>query len=112
MEPWPDVWNSWGMNIYNKTPNEMNTQKAVNRYVVIALSIYAIFTTLLCVSNGIEIQQLEAELNEETELKYEYSIVIDSLTNELEIMRHWYEFGDTEPVHSEWEHKHNKAVQW
>jgi hypothetical protein len=46
------------------------------------LKIYAIFITLIGIGLWVEVQNLNIQLDEEIELKYENSAIIDSLLSE------------------------------
>jgi len=46
------------------------------------LKVYTVFITLIAIALWVEVQNLNTELDEEVELKYENSAIIDSLLNE------------------------------
>lgn len=73
----------------------------------------SVLTAALCIYLLNENENLQTQLKEEATIRYEYSAIIDSLETELENTRHWYEWSETqsEQIHSEWEYKHNSAVQ-
>lgn len=71
----------------------------------------SVLTTALCIYLLNENENLQTQLKEEAQIRYEYSAVIDSLQTELENTKHWYEWNETEQIHSEWEYKNNSAVQ-
>ena len=50
------------------------------------LKVYAIIVTLIALTLLIEVQNLNTQLDEEIELKYENSAIIDSLLNEREYL--------------------------
>ena len=50
------------------------------------LKVYAVFITLIAVSLYIDNRDLNWQLDEEIELKYENSAIIDSLLNEREYL--------------------------
>lgn len=63
------------------------------------LIVCSMLLTFLCVWLGMENENLHRELKEETLMRYEYAIVIDSLMSEreteIEGMRHWQEEMET-----------------
>lgn len=60
-----------------------------------SLAIYSILSTITCLFLISELKDRNEQLEEETQIKYEYSMVIDSLMtekeSEMENMRHWKE---------------------
>lgn len=58
-------------------------------------SVLILLLSIMCVWLAIENENLNKQLDEEIAIKYEYSVVIDSLMTEREIelegMRHWNE---------------------
>lgn len=58
-------------------------------------SVLILLLSIMCVWLAIENENLNNQLDEEIAIKYEYSVVIDSLMTEREIelegMRHWNE---------------------
>lgn len=58
-------------------------------------SVLIVLLSIMCVWLAIENENLNKQLDEEIAIKYEYSVVIDSLMTEREIelegMRHWNE---------------------
>jgi hypothetical protein len=61
--------------------------------------IYCIVVSVLCVWLLEENYNKEQRLQEEIEIKYEYSTIIDSLEEELHNTIHWYEFTENELKH-------------
>ena len=59
------------------------------------LAVYSILSTIICIFLISELKDRNEQLNEEIQIKYEYSMVIDSLMTEkeleLESIRHWNE---------------------
>lgn len=59
------------------------------------LAVYSILSTITCLFLISELKDRNEQLNEEIQIKYEYSMVIDSLMtekeSEMESMRHWRE---------------------
>ena len=51
------------------------------------LKIYTVFITLIAIALWGEVQNLNIQLDEEIEIKYEYAGVIDSLMLENEVLR-------------------------
>jgi len=60
------------------------------------LKVYSVFITLIALALWVEVQNLNIQLDEEVELKYENSAIIDSLLNEGEAIRHWNEIKENE----------------
>lgn len=60
------------------------------------LKVYSVFITLIAIALWVEVQNLNIQLDEEVELKYENSAIIDSLLNEGEAIRHWNEIKENE----------------
>ena len=60
------------------------------------LAVYSVLVSLLCIFLLQDNEAKEQRIEEEVELKYEYSMVIDSLEEELEGMRHWHEMSEDE----------------
>lgn len=60
------------------------------------LAVYSVLVSLLCIFLLQDNEVKEQRIEEEVELKYEYSMVIDSLEEELEGMRHWHEMSKGE----------------
>ena len=52
------------------------------------LKIYALFITLVAIGLWVEVQNLNRQLDEEIELKYENSAIIDSLLSEQQYLIH------------------------
>lgn len=50
---------------------------------------YAIILTAIALTLLIEVQNLNTQLDEEIELKYEYAVIIDSLLNEKEFIKEY-----------------------
>jgi hypothetical protein len=48
------------------------------------LKVYTVFITLIAIALWVEVQNLNRQLDEEITLKYENSVIIDSLLNEQE----------------------------
>ena len=74
--------------------------KGIKETLGILYNVYTIGITFLCVYLLIEWKGTNELLKEEVQLKYEYSLIIDSLISErdseLEGMRHWQELNETE----------------
>ena len=51
------------------------------------LKIYTVFITLIAIGLWIEVQNLNTQLDEEIELRYEGSAIIDSLLNEQQYIK-------------------------
>ncbi len=60
------------------------------------LIIYCVVISALCVWLMNENETKEQRLNEEIEIKYEYSVIIDSLIEEEHNNKHWYEMTEEE----------------
>ncbi len=60
------------------------------------LIIYCVVISGLCVWLMNENETKEQRLNEEIEIKYEYSVIIDSLIEEEHNNKHWYEMTEEE----------------
>ena len=84
-------WNKYGR---WRHPEHFKTNPT-NRLLIVC----CMLLTILCVWLGIENENLHTELKEEIGIKYEYSIIIDSLMSEreteIEGMRHWQEEMET-----------------
>ena len=52
------------------------------------LKVYSLFITLVVIALWVEVQNLNIQLDEEIELKYENSAIIDSLLNEQNYLQH------------------------
>ena len=52
------------------------------------LKVYTVFITLIALALWIETRNLNIQLDEEIEIKYEYSAIIDSLLNEQNPLQH------------------------
>ena len=74
--------------------------RGIKETLGILYNVYTIGITFLCVYLLIEWKGTNELLKEEVQLKYEYSLIIDSLIserdNEIEGMRHWQELNETE----------------
>ena len=74
--------------------------KGIKETIGILHNVYTIAITFLCVYLLIEWKGTNEILKEEVQLKYEYSLIIDSLINErdneIEGMRHWNELNEIE----------------
>ena len=74
--------------------------KGIKETLGILYNVYTIAITFLCVYLLIEWKGTNELLKEEVQLKYEYSLIIDSLIserdNEIEGMRHWNELNEIE----------------
>ena len=74
--------------------------KGIKETLGILYNVYTIGITFLCVYLLIEWKGTNELLKAEVQLKYEYSLIIDSLIserdNEIEGMRHWQELNETE----------------
>ena len=74
--------------------------KGIKETLGILYNVYTIAITFLCVYLLIEWKGTNELLKEEVQLKYEYSLIIDSLIserdNEIEGMRHWQELNEIE----------------
>ena len=53
------------------------------------LKVYTVFITLVAIGLWVEVQNLNIQLDEEVELKYENSAIIDSLLNEQEYIKEY-----------------------
>ena len=53
------------------------------------LKVYSVFITLVVIALWVEVQNLNIQLDEEIELKYENSAIIDSLLNEQEYIKEY-----------------------
>jgi beta-lactamase class A len=53
------------------------------------LKVYSVFITLIALALWVEVQNLNIQLDEEVELKYENSAIIDSLLNEQEYIKEY-----------------------
>jgi beta-lactamase class A len=53
------------------------------------LKVYSVFITLIAIALWVEVQNLNIQLDEEVELKYENSAIIDSLLNEQEYIKEY-----------------------
>jgi beta-lactamase class A len=53
------------------------------------LKVYSLFITLIAIALWVEVQNLNIQLDEEVELKYENSAIIDSLLNEQEYIKEY-----------------------
>ena len=51
------------------------------------LKIYTVFITLIAIGLWVEVQNLNIQLDEEIELRYEGSAIIDSLLNEQQYIK-------------------------
>lgn len=58
--------------------------------------IYGVIVSLLCIWLLNENNTLQHRVEEEIEIKYEYSVMIDSLQTELHNTKHWYEMTEEE----------------
>lgn len=58
--------------------------------------IYGVIVSLLCIWLLNENNTLQHRVEEEIEIKYEYSVMIDSLQTELHNTKHWYEMTEKE----------------
>lgn len=65
--------------------------RGIKETLGILYNVYTIAITFLCVYLLIELKGTNEILKEEVRIKYEYSIVIDSLMSEKEGMLHWQE---------------------
>ena len=52
------------------------------------LKVYTVFITLIALALWVEVRNLNIQLDEEIELKYENSAIIDSLLNEQNYLQH------------------------
>jgi beta-lactamase class A len=53
------------------------------------LKVYSVFVTIIALALWVEVQNLNIQLDEEVELKYENSAIIDSLLNEQEYIKEY-----------------------
>ena len=53
------------------------------------LKVYTVFITIVAIGLWVEVQNLNIQLDEEVELKYENSTIIDSLLNEQEYIKEY-----------------------
>lgn len=60
----------------------------------ILLSVYSILVSIICVFLISELKDRNEQLIEETTIKYEYAIIIDSLMSEQENFIEYLEFKD------------------
>lgn len=60
----------------------------------ILLSVYSILVTIICVSLIGELKDRNEQLIEETTIKYEYAVIIDSLMSEQENFIEYLESKD------------------
>lgn len=74
--------------------------RGIKETLGILYNVYTIAITFLCVYLLIEWKGTNELLKEEVQIKYEYSLIIDSLISErdseLEGMRHWQELNEIE----------------
>ncbi len=74
--------------------------RGIKETLGILYNVYTILITFLCVYLLIEWKGTNELLKAEVRIKYEYSLIIDSLIserdNEIEGMRHWQELNETE----------------
>ncbi len=63
--------------------------------------IYGVIVSLLCIWLLNENNTLQHRVEEEIEIKYEYSGMIDSLQTELHNTKHWYEMTEEEIQHKD-----------
>lgn len=77
---------------------DMESNREIQR---VGLIIYATLVTLIAIQYGIHTTELKTQLEEEQMIRYEFSGIIDSLSNELEHNKiHTKELGDS--VYANW----------
>ncbi len=65
------------------------------------LFVYGLIVTAVCLWLFNDNQNKQERLEEEIEIKYEYSVMIDSLQTELHNTKHWYEMTEEEIQHKD-----------